>query len=439
MSRIKIPEFIHEVIDDPRQRGILIAGSVAMFAVGLVPRVLTPGLPNAQEALRTQPDLQNLFLLLAFASTATIIIGGLVSDLFRRRSLLIGALMVVVAASAVNIVVPQGAIFIGANAIAIAATGVVLAYSIGTVAVTYSGVARATALGFVYGAFGAGAAASPAVLTLFPRLLPSDDPAVPSSFTFDTWLAYLLTAIAAGAALWAAVRWMPADPRLAAGQPHAHRRHRGLVDGHPCHRHWRSRPRRRGRSGYSHHPHHRRLDRPGYGEHPVPQDERGDGSTQPRSTRARSCPGRWRRRRVRTGRAIDAAPGRLRVPLQLRPAVLDPGHRPVRHRPAAGRSCLRHPDPPLRPARHDDQRHVSTRSRQCVDGADAVLDRRTGARGFRSRPYIERPRAGPLQLPALHPAAHPGGRRLRAIDDGANRHRLCQHTTRPIVLRGSHQ
>jgi hypothetical protein len=67
-------------------------------------------------------------------------------------------------------------------------------------------------LGFVYGAFGAGAAASPAVLTLFPRLLPSDDPAVPSAFTFDTGLAYLLTAIAAGLAMWAAFRWMPAIP-----------------------------------------------------------------------------------------------------------------------------------------------------------------------------------------------------------------------------------
>ncbi len=212
MSRIQLPEFIHEVVDDPRQRGILIAGSLALFSVGLVPRVLSPGLPNAQEALRTQPDLQNLFLLLAFASTATIILGGLVSDLFRRRELLIGALSVMVLASAVNIALPQGYIFFGANIVAVAATGVVLAYAIGTVAVTYEGVARATALGFVYGAYGAGSAASPAVLTLFPRLLPSDDPTVPAAFTFDTWLAYLLTAIASGVALWASRRWMPPIP-----------------------------------------------------------------------------------------------------------------------------------------------------------------------------------------------------------------------------------
>ena len=103
-------------------------------------------------------------------------------------------------------------IFYGANFIAVAATGVVLAYGIGAVAITYEGIPRATALGFVYAAYGAGAAASPAVLTLFPRLLPSDEPGVPSSFTFETWLAYLLTAVAAGVALWAALRWMPAIP-----------------------------------------------------------------------------------------------------------------------------------------------------------------------------------------------------------------------------------
>lgn len=212
MKRFELPEFIHEVIDDPRQRGVLVAGALAMFAVGLVPRILSPGLPNAQEALRSQPDLQSLFLVLAFASTATIILGGLVSDLFRRRILLIGSLAIVVVASAINIVAPNGPLFYGLNIASVAATGVVLAYSIGTVAVTYEGIARATALGAVYGAYGAGSAAAPAVLTLFPRLLPSDDPAVPPAFTFDTWLAYLLTAIAAGVALWAAVRWMPTIP-----------------------------------------------------------------------------------------------------------------------------------------------------------------------------------------------------------------------------------
>jgi len=130
VSRVKLPEFIHEVIDDPRQRGILMAGSLAMFAVGLTPRVLSPGLPTAQEALRSQPDLQNFFLLLAFAGTATIILGGLVSDVFRRRILLVGGLALMLVGAVIGLLVPDGPIFIGANFISIAATGVVLAYAI---------------------------------------------------------------------------------------------------------------------------------------------------------------------------------------------------------------------------------------------------------------------------------------------------------------------
>ena len=212
MRRPTLPEFIHEVIDDPRQRGILVAGSLALFAVGLTPRALSPGLPTAQEALRAQPELQNLFLLLAFASTATILLGGLASDVLRHRALLLGGLAVMAASWLVALVIDSGGVFYAANFIGIAATGVVLAYGIGSVAVAYEGIPRATALGFVYGAFGAGSAASPAVLTLFPRLLPSEEPGVAPSFTFDTWLAYGLTAVAAMVALWAAFRYMPRIP-----------------------------------------------------------------------------------------------------------------------------------------------------------------------------------------------------------------------------------
>ena len=224
MRRIKLPEFIHEVIDDPRQRGILLAGSLALLAVGLVPRVLSPGLPTAQQALRTQPELQNLFVLLAFASTATILLGGLASDVLRRRALLVGGLAIMVVTSLVAVVVDSGPVFYAVNFIGIAASGVVLTFAIGSVAVAYEGIPRATALGFVYGAFGAGSAASPALLTLFPRLIPSSEPGVPSTFTFQTALAYGLTAAAAAVAMWAALRYMPripgslpASPRLVAG------------------------------------------------------------------------------------------------------------------------------------------------------------------------------------------------------------------------------
>ena len=92
MSRVELPEFIREVFDDVARRNVLIACSLAVFAVGLVPHLLSPGLPSAQEAIRQRPEIQNLFLLLAFTSTATILIGGLVSDIYRHRSLMVGGL-----------------------------------------------------------------------------------------------------------------------------------------------------------------------------------------------------------------------------------------------------------------------------------------------------------------------------------------------------------
>lgn len=225
MSRLRIPEFINDVVRDPGQRGILIAGSLSLFAVGMVPHVLVPGLPDAQRALKAQPEVENLFLLLSFAAAATIIVGGLISDLFRRRSLLVGGLVVMIAAAVVSIIVDDGPIFYAANFAAVAASGVVLAYGIGSVAIAYEGIPRGTALGFVYAAYGAAAALAPALLTL----LVVDDPSrsvdgpyrLGSGFRqFETWLAYLAGAITAAVAVWAALRWIPRLPgKLPAPRP----------------------------------------------------------------------------------------------------------------------------------------------------------------------------------------------------------------------------
>ena len=212
MSRLKVPDFIEDVIRDPQQRGILITGILALFAVGVVPRVLEPGLPTSQERLKTQPEIENLFYLLAFVSAATIILGGLVSDVFRRRSLFLGALAVQSGGALHNVFIDDGPTYYIASIAMVTAAGVVLAYGIGSVAIAYRGAERGTALGFVYGAMGAGSALAPALLTAFLVRTPSEDPAQPAGFGFDTWLAYAIAALAAGLALWAAYRWMPALP-----------------------------------------------------------------------------------------------------------------------------------------------------------------------------------------------------------------------------------
>jgi hypothetical protein len=54
VSRLHVPQFVTDVFEDPGKRGVLIAGSLSILAVGLVPRVLSPGLPDAQQALKTQ-------------------------------------------------------------------------------------------------------------------------------------------------------------------------------------------------------------------------------------------------------------------------------------------------------------------------------------------------------------------------------------------------
>jgi MFS family permease len=218
--QLRVPGFIEEILEDPRQRGILIAGTLALFTVGLLPRVLAPGLPSAQEQLRVEPEVQDLYLLLTFLSTGTVILGGFVSDLFRRRELMVGGLATIIGACLLSIVIDDGPVFYAANIVAVIAAGVVLAFGIGSVAIAYEGIPRATALGVVYGAQGAGNALSPILLTLIVVRIPSGEPGAPDGFAFETWLVYLLTAIAGALALWAALRWMPALPgKLTARRP----------------------------------------------------------------------------------------------------------------------------------------------------------------------------------------------------------------------------
>jgi MFS family permease len=209
MRRLRLPAFVHEVIDDPRQRGILLAASLALFAVGLVPRLLNPGLPTVQERLRAEPEVQDLFLLLSFLSAAAFIGGGLVSDVSRRRGLIAGSLAAMVVGQAVGLVFPAGPLSYAASFVAVGASGIVLAFAIGSVAVAYGGVPRATALGAVYGAYGAGTALAPVLLTIIVVRIPSEVATQPEGYRYETWPAYLAGALASVVGLWAVRRWMP--------------------------------------------------------------------------------------------------------------------------------------------------------------------------------------------------------------------------------------
>jgi MFS family permease len=188
------------------------ASSLALFAVGVVPRLLNPGLPTVQERLRSEPEIQGLFLLLSFLSAAAVIAGGLVSDVSRRRGLVVASLAVMVIGSVVGFLIDDGPVYYAGTFLAVAASGIVLAFAIGSVAVAYEGVPRATALGAVYGAYGAGTALAPIALTIIVVRIPSEVAGQPDGFRFESWPAYLLAAIAAVVALWACHRWLPRMP-----------------------------------------------------------------------------------------------------------------------------------------------------------------------------------------------------------------------------------
>lgn len=200
MSRLPVPDFIDDVIRDPRQRGILVAGTLTIVAVGLVPRALSPGLPDAQQALKAQPAVENLFLLLSFISGAALVFGGLVSDLHRRRGLLVVSLVVMCGAGVLTAFINGDTpVYYVSGSVAIVASGVAMAFGIGSVAVAYEGIPRATALGIVYAAFGAATAAATPLLTMFGPFGPR-------------WQAYAVSAVAAAVAIWAAHRWIPRLP-----------------------------------------------------------------------------------------------------------------------------------------------------------------------------------------------------------------------------------
>jgi MFS family permease len=199
MVKPSLPAFVHDVVDDPRQRGILIAGVLAVFAVGLVPRTMAPGLPAVQSTLRAEPDLQSYLLLGAFLSAAVVIVGGIVGDIWRGRRVLVSGLLTMFVCDILNLLVPEGRLGDLIGFVGIAASAVVLTFAIGSVALAYEGVTRATALGFVYAAYGAATAVAPPLLLLLGQ-------------TGPYWPAYLAAAAAAAVAMVGARHGAPELP-----------------------------------------------------------------------------------------------------------------------------------------------------------------------------------------------------------------------------------
>ena len=168
MRRPPLPAVLADVLNDRVARPALLVGSVALVAAAMDPRIWGPSLSNVQAAIRERPSIEVLVLLGAVAGAALLLLGGAIGDSARARPIILGGLLVELLASVVGLLVPVGGVFIAARFVGHAASAFVIPVSLALVATSYHGVARATAIGLAYGAYGAAGAAAPILLQIVP-------------------------------------------------------------------------------------------------------------------------------------------------------------------------------------------------------------------------------------------------------------------------------
>ncbi len=101
----RLPPFVTDLFVSPTARGGLLAGSAALFAAALDPKVYGPSLPSVQAAIRERPDLEALVLLAALGGSSLLLLGGAVGDSMRARKLIVGGLAVVLGTAIVSLLV----------------------------------------------------------------------------------------------------------------------------------------------------------------------------------------------------------------------------------------------------------------------------------------------------------------------------------------------
>ncbi len=205
MSRLPIPAVFRDLVAEPGAARVLLVAAVALGAAGLEPRVYSPGFPSVQAAVRARPETETLILVVTLISAGLLFVGGVLGDADGRRRILLGALAVLFATSLVGLVVTSGPLFLLTRLAGAAAASAVLPFAFALVAMTYSGIGRATAIGVVYAVYGGATAASPVLLTIL-------GPAGP------TWPAFAASAAASLIALWFARGRAPDLPAVGRSQ-----------------------------------------------------------------------------------------------------------------------------------------------------------------------------------------------------------------------------
>ena len=168
MPRLPLPKVLADVFDDRQARTTLLAGTVALLAAGLDPKVWGPSLSTVQAAIRERPSLEAYVIVGAVASAILLLVGGAIGDLRRVRPLIVGGLATFVVTGSLGLLFASGPVFIAARVVGAAAAALTIPAALASVALAYHGVARATAIGIAYAAYAGSSAVMPILLTVIP-------------------------------------------------------------------------------------------------------------------------------------------------------------------------------------------------------------------------------------------------------------------------------
>ena len=157
-----------DVFDDRVAVRTLVAGSVALLASGLDPRVWSPQLSTVQAAVRAQPGLETTILVNGLIGAIVLLVAGALGDLARARLLIRGGLVLLLVSSAVCLFTQGTPVFTAGRVVSNVSASLVFPVALASVAVAYTGINRATAIGLAYATYSVGQALMPVLLTIRP-------------------------------------------------------------------------------------------------------------------------------------------------------------------------------------------------------------------------------------------------------------------------------
>ncbi len=169
MASRSLPPFLADLVADKRARNALLAATVALLAAGLDPKILAPTAMTTQAAIRAQPDIEGQVILVSVTTAILLLIGGAIGDTTRARPIIAGGLIVSFAAAFLALLLEgTGLPFMVVRFLGIASAAFVMPCALAIAATSYTGVARATAIGIAYAGYGIGQGLSPVLVSLIP-------------------------------------------------------------------------------------------------------------------------------------------------------------------------------------------------------------------------------------------------------------------------------